>query len=358
VHRRDLGIVFAGGGNRAFYQHGLMRRWGPRLLPRTAAFVTCSAGACVAAMWLADRETEARERWLARTRGLQRNLDWRRCLRGERLAPHGDVLREILLTIGADGGLERLRATPFPVLVLASAFPDVLPPTLAVCIGIGAYQFDRALRPHRLHPTLGRRLAFSPALYDMRECATCEDLADLVLASSATPPFTPVGRYRGRWLLDGGMVDNAPAFVAESLPEVRRTLVLLTRPYPAVPLGRRGARCYVAPTIPPPLERWDYTRPHLMAENVALGERDADHHWELVEAFLNADPLEPGDPGAGTRAGLTGDLAGREGESPTPRRSALTSVDLPDWPAAAVTGTDGSRRREAGGRPEVIPWTD
>ena len=28
--------VFAGGGNRAFYQLGLMNRWGERLLPRTA----------------------------------------------------------------------------------------------------------------------------------------------------------------------------------------------------------------------------------------------------------------------------------------------------------------------------------
>jgi predicted acylesterase/phospholipase RssA len=290
---RDVAITFAGGGNRAFYQFGLMQAWGERLLPRVAALATCSAGACVAAMWLANREPAARDLWLARTAGLERNLDWRRALRGERLAPHGAVLREIVLAIGEGGGLERIQAAPFPVFVLASAFPEVMPPSLAVLVGIAAYQFDRARRPGQLHPTSGQKLAFRPAVFDMRDCAAPAELADLVLASSATPPFTPVGRFRGRSLLDGGMVDNAPAFVADRVGGVRRNIVLLTRPYPGVPLGPRGSRFYLAPSTPPPLERWDYTRPHLMAENVALGTRDAARYWPELSAFLE----EPGAAG-------------------------------------------------------------
>jgi predicted acylesterase/phospholipase RssA len=285
---RDLAITFAGGGNRSFYQFGLMQTWASRLLPRVAALSTCSAGACVAAMWLAGREPAARDLWLERTRGVTRNLDFTRVMRGERLAPHGKVFREIMLTVAAEGGLERIRSAPFPVLVLASAFPWMLPPPVAVLVGIAAYQMERAWRPTRLHPTLGRRVAFRPAVFDMRDCETAEDLADLVLASSATPPFTPVGRYRRQALLDGGFVDNAPAFLGEAVAGVTRSIVLLTRQYP-VALGARGARLYVAPTSPPPLERWDYTRPHLMAENVALGVRDAVHHWPAVERFLDAE---------------------------------------------------------------------
>jgi hypothetical protein len=283
---RDLALTFAGGGNRAFYQFGLLRHWGPRLLGRVAGFATCSAGASVAAMFLADREPQARELWLARTQGLERNLDWRRLLRGERLAPHGAVFREVMVTIGREGGLERIRTTPFPVLVLTSTFPDVLPPSLAALIGMGAYQYDRARRPTEVHPSLGRRLAFTPAVYDMRECETPDDLADLVLASSATPPFTTVGCYRGRLLLDGGMVDNAPAFVADAIPGVRRNIVLLTRPYADGLLGVRGARLYVAPRQPVPCGRWDYTQPDTVDLAVDAGAREAAEHALLLDEFL------------------------------------------------------------------------
>jgi predicted acylesterase/phospholipase RssA len=288
---RDLAITFAGGGNRAFYQLGLMRRWGSLLADRIAVLATCSAGACVAAMYLADRGAAARDLWLERTRGITRNFDWRRLLRGERLAPHGAIFREVMTTIAEAGGLERIRQAPFPVLVLASGFPDALPGGLAVLVGIGAYQLERTLRPTRLHPTLGRRLAFTPAVFDMRDCDTPDDLADLVLASSATPPFTPLGRFRGRALLDGGMVDNAPAFLGDAMPGVTRNLVFLTRPYTPPP-GVVGRRCYVTPSAPPPLERWDYTRPHLIDANVTLGEQDADRYLATLEAFLSS-PASP-----------------------------------------------------------------
>ena len=283
---RDIGLTFAGGGNRAFYQLGLMNRWGERLLPRTAAIAACSAGACVVLMYLTGRRHQARQVFLERTRGLTRNVDLRRRLRGEPIAPHGRIYREILQTLLAEGGLAAVRARAFPIHVLASVFPSRMPPALAVAAGIAAYQTEKALRPRMVHPRLGRALGFSPLVVDARQCESADELVELVLASSATPPFTPVGRYRGRRLLDGGMVDNVPAFVADAAPGVRRNLVMLTRPYPASVLGRRGSRLYVAPTEPVPIERWDYTRPHALEDAVALGERDADRHWPQVERFL------------------------------------------------------------------------
>lgn len=294
---RDLALTLAGGGNRAFYQFGLLERWHAALLPRTAAIVACSAGASVAVMFLSGREPEARAVWEVRTRGVTKNVDFTRALRGERIAPHGEVFREIMLTLGRDGGLERVRALPVPFLVLASAFPRALPAPVAVVVGISAYQLEKALRPATLHPTFGRAVGFRPAVFDARDCETPEELADLVLASSATPPFTPVGRFRHQRLLDGGMVDNAPAFVADTLPGVRRTLVLLTRPYPPGVLGPRGRRMYVAPRVPVPIERWDYTRPHLLQDTIEQGRREADAHWPAVEAWLDADiGADPGVP--------------------------------------------------------------
>ena len=284
--RRDLGITFAGGGNRAFYQLGLLNRWGEHLLPRVAAAATCSAGACVLLMYLSQRRPEARRLFQERTRGIVRNLDWRRPLRGEPMAPHGAVYRETLLTTFDGGGFDRIRAQPFPIYVLASAFPEWLPAGLATMIGIAAYQTEKAVRPGVLHPSFGRALGFTPFVTDARACRDPEELADLVMASSATPPFTPLGRFRGRRLLDGGMIDNAPAFLVEDESEVRRNLVLLTRPYPPAVIGRQGRRLYVAPTTPVPVSRWDYTQPLLLEDTVDMGEREADVHRAAVEALL------------------------------------------------------------------------
>jgi hypothetical protein len=263
-----------------------MQAWGDRLLPRLAGIASCSAGACVAVMWLTGRRAAAREVFLARTRGLTSNVDLRRALRGERIAPHGEVYRDILLVMLRDGGIDRIRRLPWPVLVLASAFPRWLPSALATVMGISAYQLEKALRPRLLHPTFGRALAFRPHVFDMRDCETADELTALVLASSATPPFTPVGRFRGRRYLDGGMVDNAPAFVADTIPGVTRNLVLLTRPYPGEVLGRHGNRLYLAPLQPPPIDRWDYRRPEGVDETVELGLREAREHQPALDAFL------------------------------------------------------------------------
>lgn len=284
--RRDLALTFAGGGNRSFYQLGLMNRWHEALLPRVAVIASCSAGACVITTLLSGRREHARRFWLDRTRGITRNFDWRKLLRGERPAPQGEIYRETLSVTFADGGFERIRRQPFPIYVLASEFPPLLPRTLSVALGIGFYSAERSLR-RAPHPVSPQWLGFTPVAIDARTCETPEDLTALILASSATPPFTPLGTFRGRTLLDGGMIDNAPAFVAERHPDVRRSIVFLSRPYHPSVLGVQRNRLYLAPTRPTPIGRWDYTRPHLLDETVAMGEREAVGHQPMLDAYLN-----------------------------------------------------------------------
>jgi predicted patatin/cPLA2 family phospholipase len=283
---RDLTLTFAGGGNRAFYQLGLLNRWEHILLPRTAAIGACSAGACVIMTFLSGRREEARRYWLDRARGVTRNFDWLKLLRGERPAPQGEIYRDTLLVTFADEGLERIRRQPFPIYVLAAAFPSLLPRTLAVALGIGMYSAERSVR-RAPHPTSPRWLGFAPVIVDARECESAEELANLILASSATPPFTPVGRFRGMRLLDGGMIDNAPAFVAEQRhPDINGSIVFLSRPYHPSVIGCQKQRLYLAPTRPTPINRWDYTQPHLLDETIAMGEREAAIHQPLLDNYL------------------------------------------------------------------------
>jgi predicted acylesterase/phospholipase RssA len=296
MNERDLAITFAGGGNRAFYQLGLMRRWAPDLLPRVSAIAAVSAGACVITFLLSGRSDEIYAFWKNLRRDVSKNFEWAKVLRGERPAPHAAIYREMLLYAFSEGGLERVRAQPFPVLVLAAAFPRFLPAGVAVVTGLGAYSLEKRVRKRMVHPTLGRALGFSPFVFDARACESPAELTDLVIASSATPPFTPVGRFRDRALLDGGLVDNVPAFVADAAPGVRRNLVLLTRPYPTASVGARGSRLYLAPTSPVPISRWDYTRPELLDATIEMGEREADFHGPALDAFLGASVFNPHAP--------------------------------------------------------------
>lgn len=281
---RDLGLTFAGGGNRAFYQLGLMNRWQHQLLPRTRAVAACSAGACVAVVLLSGRQDETRERWHELRKGLDKNFDPRRLLEGKNPAPHARIYRELLLHAMRDGGLERLRAQPFPVLVLASGIPRRLPTAAALLLGLGMYRLERRLHPERLHLTYALRAGFRSVVRDVRECVTAEQVADIVLASSATPPFVPVGRAGGERLIDGGLIDTAPAFVAEQVAGVRRTLVVLTRPWTLA--SSASHRFYVGPRRPIRVSAWDYTEGQQVEQVIAQGEDESHAHQPTLSELL------------------------------------------------------------------------
>jgi predicted acylesterase/phospholipase RssA len=283
---RDACITFAGGGNKSFYQFGLMSRWRELLLPRVRVMTACSAGACVAALLLSGRESEVEEFWKRRCADVKRNFEWRRLLRGSRPTPHGGLYRELLLHAFADGGLERIRSQPFPLLVLTSAFPRPLPALAAALIGLCAYSLDQ--RPNaRGRSPIARRFGFRPLVFDARQCATPDELADLIIATSATPPFTPTGRFRGHRLLDGGIIDPAPAFLADDVEGVKHSLILLTAPRLAQDRAQpRGRHLYIAPRSALPVRTWDFTRPDLLEATIELGRRDAELYGQQLTDFI------------------------------------------------------------------------
>ena len=290
---RDLALTLAGGGNRAFYQLGLLKRWGSWLLPRTAGVAACSAGAYVICLYVAGRWDEAWDFWYQARAQVTKNFTFSNALKGRSIAPHVHVYPDTIRHMLGGGGFEKVQAAPFPILVLSAGFPRWLPGSLATVIGLGGYQLEKALAPSRIHPKLGRRLGFRPVVADARECRNIDELTDLLLASGSTPPVTPLGRFRGEELLDGGLVDNVPAFVADDIPGATCNLVLLTRAYPKTASQfEEGRRLYLAPSRPVPVHRWDYTRPDLLQDTIAMGEREADWHRPVVERFLSAPHIE------------------------------------------------------------------
>jgi len=173
-----------------------------------------------------------------------------------------------------DADLQLLREGPELRVVVARP-PRWLGPRLALLAGLGCYVLEKRLRDP-LHGTLSRRVGFSAEVLSTRECRSPEAVADLILASSCTPPFTTLIRRGGAPVLDGSLVDSAPVFALRGTP--RRVLVLLTRRYGELPSGGAGEpmMTYVQPSEPITISKWDYTNPDGLQRTFDLGRRDGE----------------------------------------------------------------------------------
>jgi len=287
--KRDVALTFAGGGNRAFYQMGLLQRLAHMLTPRLGAVAAVSAGACVAVVHFAQRHEETRSFWMHRRQGVTKNFEWKRLLAGKRPTPHGPIYRDTVIFAGREGGLERIRALPFPLLVLTAAYPRLVPGPAMFALGGALYTLERRLRPKNMHPSIATRIGLESVVHDARDCESPEELADLVIASSATPPFTPMGRFRDRTLLDGGLIDAAPAHLAEAVEGVTKSVVLLTRSVPHAYLAHHRDRLYLSPRRPVAVSTWDYTRPERVDATIRQGVHEAALHEHTLATYLGVN---------------------------------------------------------------------
>ena len=283
-------VVFAGGGNRCWWQAGFWNVVQPALDISPRIITGISAGAATACM-LYTRDAA----WVMRyyedaLRHNTRNAYWGNLLRGESVFPHYRIYRQALLDIYGEPFGQLANAPEIRIGV--SHLPRWLGARSAVAAGLIAYNIEKYVRK-TLHPTLGRKLGFHPEFVVAQACANVEDLADLILQSSCTPPFTPVLRRNGRPVLDGGMVDNVPVGALD--PSPGRVLVMVTRLYPRpqtfVVAHGEQQRIYVQPSVKVPISSWDYTSPSQMRHAYDLGRADGEQFLARLPTLLHtAEP--------------------------------------------------------------------
>lgn len=278
-------VVFAGGGNRCWWQAGWWDRVAPELGLRPRVIAGISAGAATACMIYTHDARQVMAYYQEVLADNRRNVYWSNLLTRQRVFPHYGIYRGALLSIFADGRLAQLQAAP-EIRVGVAHIPRWSGPRMAVLAGLVAYNIEKHwLRT--LHPRLGRGLGFRPEFVRAQDCGSPEQLADLLLQSASTPPFTPVLRRDGRPVLDGGMVDNVPVDALDPTPG--NVLVLVTRLYPRPRrfVLRHGGqrRLYLQPSQRVPISSWDYTRPGAMIAAYELGQRDGEtflREWPSV----------------------------------------------------------------------------
>jgi predicted acylesterase/phospholipase RssA len=263
-------VVLAGGGNRCFWHAGFWREvQGPlALAPRQIAAV--SAAGAIACAITAGIGEKALRLFQRATRANPRNYYPRNIVGKDAVFPHERMYRQAVLDLFDPLTLASVHAGP-DIRVLLGHMPRWLGPRTGFLAATAAYNYDKRIR-RAVHPTTARRIGYRPEVVSVRECATPEALADLILASSCSPPMTSSLTWKGRYVLDGGVVDNVPVCALDDAPGA--TLVLLTRRYPALP--DIAGRTYVQPSAKVPVSAWDYTSPEGIQSAYDLGRRDGE----------------------------------------------------------------------------------
>jgi predicted acylesterase/phospholipase RssA len=264
-------IVFAGGGNRCYWQGGFYEAAADRLGLKPALAVGVSAGAFAGIYSLLGLGPTVRAQVLPACGPHRKNFDFAAWRRGEALCPVGPMYRAFLDTLFDAAALARLQQlTDFHIAI--SRLPRGLPPILGAALGIGAYQLEKHLFAP-VHPSFGRRLGFTAEFVRVRTMTAPQELADALMASGGVPPFMPVTNVGGRPAFDGGLFDGVPVAPLDAIEAAGgRSLVLLTRLYKNVP--RVAGRTYVQPSRRITVKQFDLTNPDGIRNAYELGLKD------------------------------------------------------------------------------------
>jgi predicted acylesterase/phospholipase RssA len=263
-------IVFAGGGNRCYWQGGFYEAMADRLGTPSLA-VGVSAGAFAGIYSLLGIGPQVRERVLAACGPHLRNIDFAGWRAGGRLYPVGAMYPALLDAVIDGRTLARLQERT-DLHVAISRLPRGVSAVVGAAIGIGAYQLEKRLL-HPVHPRFGRRLGFRAEFVRVRDLNSPSELCTLLVASSSVPPFMPIVEIGGRPALDGGLVDNVPVEPLEPIEAAGgRTLVLLTRRYDHLP--QAPGRTYVQPSQRIRAKQFDVTDPEGIRAAYELGLAD------------------------------------------------------------------------------------
>tara|TARA_R110002049_G_scaffold307162_1_gene506956 strand:- start:2983 stop:3825 length:843 start_codon:yes stop_codon:yes gene_type:complete len=266
-------VIFAGGGSRCLWQLGFWEganTAGLGLLDTVDYAASTSAGCAMAAAALVDRPYEALELFKELTGGNPRNIHWQnlRPGSGKPLLPHMGMYRTALERFLTPADMEHLAGKRLEFLM--AQFPDFLPSSLGTMAAFTVYGLEKHLTGV-LHPRWTQKMGFVPVTRSNQDADDVADLIDIILASSCVPPVLPGKGYKGLRVLDGGIIDNVPAHLADE--REGQTLVLLSKRYKK-PLPAPSRRVYVQPSEPVRIDKFDYANPDALQATYDLGLRD------------------------------------------------------------------------------------
>ena len=265
--------IFAGGGSRCIWQLGFWEganKAGLGLAETIDYAASTSAGCAMARATMLDRGPEALDVAKQLISRNPRNIHWQnlRPGSGKPLLPHLAIYHEMMETFLRPTDLEQLADKR--VEFLMAQFPAYLPSGIGAALAFAVYGVEKRLTSS-LHPSWTHKMGFKPIVKGNQDAQNLAELIDIILAASCVPPVLPSNGYKGIRVLDGGIIDNVPAHLADG--REGRTLVLLSKRYKHV-LPEPGKRVYVQPSEVIMIDKFDYANPTGIQEAYDLGLKD------------------------------------------------------------------------------------
>ncbi len=246
LSRRYQNIVFAGGGNRCWWQAGVVEVLSQHACWQAQRLIGASAGAGIATAFATGRLPDALACATKRFNTTARNIEWRELIKGQRPFMLPRIYPDWIGSFLDESDFDKLKARQLKIEVVITRPIPFLPLTLSTLLALGLYASEKFWLKN-FHARLPHHLGFRAEYLDLTESANLADARTLLLASAAAVPITPIHRVRGRAALDGGFYDSIP------LPQERHgdpeTLVLLTRHRADLPqIFMHQQRVYLQPT--------------------------------------------------------------------------------------------------------------
>jgi predicted acylesterase/phospholipase RssA len=261
-------LVLQAGGTKCAWQAGFLTALEAEGSFGPEAISAVSASSAVACALVCRRVEFAVDCFKVAMADNKKNIYFSRLLRGQSVFPQAAIYRDALLRAFDQSALEALHAGPAIQLLVTRTSPK-LPAYPGVITGLSLCALQ-SLRHRRWYRQIEGQIGFCKEFISVKSCATPSELADLVLASSCTPPVTPWYSLHGRPVLDGGLTENIPL---SGLPqETARTLVLLTAKRSTVHASPHVM--YAEPSEELQISSWDYTDPKQIDHLYELGKND------------------------------------------------------------------------------------
>ncbi|MBB6241091.1 patatin-like phospholipase family protein [Rhodanobacter sp. MP1X3] len=267
-------LVFAGGGNRCWWQAGALRHLMERGMRLPTQLIGTSAGAAVAASFLTGSSDVALATCLRLYAENARIFSWSGLSSLKLKFAHQHVYPAWLEAFINTTTFDAIRDSSSRLTVALTRPAKLLGMGGSIAAGTLAYLVDKYLW-NSIHPRLPKMFGLRQDFVVLNECAGVEEAQSLLIAAASAPPIMSsrtIGKSRA---IDGGYTDNAP-IPQQSVDEKSKTLVLLTRHYPQLPrLFLFAGRTYWQPSQRVPVSTWDCTAKTTVREACDLGLQDA-----------------------------------------------------------------------------------
>ncbi|WP_046970818.1 patatin-like phospholipase family protein [Dyella japonica] len=267
-------LVLAGGGNRCWWQSGALRHLMERGLRLPAQLVGTSAGAAVAASFLAEGADTALHTCLKLYASNPRIFDWSALPKLKLKFAHQHVYPAWVDAFLNEATFDTLRHSSSRLVVALTRPARFLGMRGSVAAGTLAYLVDKYLW-NSIHPRLPRVLGLRQDFMVLNDCSDIDTAQALLIAAASAPPIMSARPVGGAMAIDGGYTDNAP-IPHQTEAERSNTLVMLTRHYPKLPpMFRWQGRSYWQPSQRIPVSTWDCTPKTTVRQAYDLGAMDS-----------------------------------------------------------------------------------